>query len=91
LAKNEIRIQYSGFIIFAAKLASVATGLAFQYMIARSTNPQEYGVWFNVNDVLVYFTILTGIMPFWAMRFVARNEKVKRHKDMCAKAYRNIY
>jgi len=75
LAKNEIRIQYSGFIIFAAKLASVATGLAFQYMIARSTTPQEYGVWFNVNDVLAYFTILAGIMPFWAMRFVARNEK----------------
>ena len=44
-------------------------------MIARSTNPQEYGVWFNVNDVLAYFTILAGIMPFWAMRFVARNEK----------------
>jgi len=75
LAKNEIRVQYSGFIIFAAKLISVATGLAFQYMIARSTNPQQYGVWFNVNDVLAYFTILAGIMPFWAMRFVARKEK----------------
>jgi hypothetical protein len=44
-------------------------------MIARSTTPQEYGVWFNVNDVLAYFTILAGIMPFWAMRFVARKEK----------------
>jgi O-antigen/teichoic acid export membrane protein len=75
LTKNEIRLQYSGFVIFAAKIISVATGLAFQYMIARSTTPQEYGVWFNVNDVLAYFTILAGIMPFWAMRFVARNEK----------------
>jgi hypothetical protein len=44
-------------------------------MIARSTTPQQYGVWFNVNDVLAYFTILAGIMPFWAMRFVARNER----------------
>jgi O-antigen/teichoic acid export membrane protein len=74
LTKNEIRLQYSGFVIFAAKMLSVATGLAFQYMIARKTNSQEYGVWFNVNDVLAYFTILAGIMPFWAMRFVARNE-----------------
>lgn len=75
MAKDEIRIQYSGFIIFSAEIVSVATGLAFQYMIARSTTPQEYGVWFNVNDVLAYFTIFAGIMPFWAMRFVARNEK----------------
>ncbi|MEM2614801.1 MAG: hypothetical protein QXO15_11370, partial [Nitrososphaerota archaeon] len=75
MSQNEIRVQYSGFVIFAAKLVSVATGLAFQYMIARSTNPSEYGVWFNINDVLAYFTILAGIIPFWIMRFVARAEK----------------
>jgi O-antigen/teichoic acid export membrane protein len=54
LTKDAIRVQYSGFVIFAAKLISVATGLAFQYMIARSTSQAEYGVWFNVNDVLAY-------------------------------------
>ncbi|RJS82497.1 hypothetical protein CW707_00800 [Candidatus Bathyarchaeota archaeon] len=58
MAKNEIRLQYSGFIIFAAKLLSVATGLAFQFMIARNTTPEEYGLWFNVNDILAYFTLL---------------------------------
>jgi hypothetical protein len=31
LAKKEIRLQYSGFVIFAAKLLSIATGLAFQF------------------------------------------------------------
>ncbi|MEM3551198.1 MAG: hypothetical protein QXV01_08945 [Candidatus Bathyarchaeia archaeon] len=75
MAKNEIRVQYSGFVIFAAKIVSVATGLAFQYMIARSTEPPEYGMWFNINDVLAYFTILAGIIPFWIMCFVARQEK----------------
>lgn len=75
MTKNEIRVQYSGFIIFAAKIISVATGLAFQYMIARSTSQAEYGVWFNINDVLAYFTIMAGILPFWIMRFVARAEK----------------
>jgi len=75
LTKNEIRVQYSGFVIFVAKILSVATGLAFQYMIARSTTPLEYGIWFNINDVLAYFTILAGILPFWTMRFVARAEK----------------
>lgn len=75
MKENSIRLQYSGFIIFAAKMFSVATGLVFQYMIARYTSTGEYGVWFNINDVLGYFLVLAGIIPFWAMRFVARSEK----------------
>ncbi|MEM2280936.1 MAG: hypothetical protein QXZ68_02975 [Candidatus Bathyarchaeia archaeon] len=73
--KNSIRLRYSGFVIFVARVLSVATGLAFQYMIARSTSPSEYGVWFNINDMLSYFTIMAGIVPFWVMRFVARGEE----------------
>ncbi|MCS7124889.1 MAG: hypothetical protein NZ932_05710 [Candidatus Bathyarchaeota archaeon] len=75
MKENPIRLQYSGFIIFAAKMFSVATGVAFQYMIARYTTTGEYGIWFNINDVLAYFTITAGIMPFWVLRFVARSEK----------------
>ena len=75
MAKNEIRLQYSGFIIFAAKMLSVATGFAFQLMIARTTTTNEYGLWFNINDILAYFTLLAGVLPFWTMRFVARGEK----------------
>jgi hypothetical protein len=41
LTKDEIKAQYSGFVIFAAKIISVVTGLAFQYMIACSTTPQQ--------------------------------------------------
>ncbi|MEM3578965.1 MAG: hypothetical protein QXL54_01925 [Candidatus Bathyarchaeia archaeon] len=75
MKENSIRLQYSGFIIFAAKMFSVATGFAFQYMIARYTSTGEYSIWFNINDVLGYFLILAGVVPFWAMRFVARSEK----------------
>ncbi|RLI17743.1 hypothetical protein DRO44_02850 [Candidatus Bathyarchaeota archaeon] len=75
MAKNEIRLQYSGFIIFAAKLLSVATGLAFQFMIARNTTPDEYGLWFNINDILAYFTLLATVIPFWTMRFAARGKE----------------
>ena len=75
MTESAIRLQYSGFVIFAGKMFSVATGLAFQYMIARSTTAQEYGVWFNINDLLAYFTLLAGILPFWVMRFVARAEE----------------
>jgi O-antigen/teichoic acid export membrane protein len=75
LAKHDIRLQYSGFVIFAAKMLSVVTGLLFQFMVAWSTSEEQYGIWFNVNDVLAYFTILMGVAPFWVMRFVARGKK----------------
>lgn len=72
LVKDEIKLQYSGFVIFAAKIVSIVTGLAFQLMIARSATTQEYGIWFNINDVTAYFTILSGVASFWALRFTAR-------------------
>jgi hypothetical protein len=61
-------------------MISVATGLGFQYMIPLNKIPQEYGKWFNVNDV---FGLLHH--PFLGMSteqcvFVAINEKrVQRH------------
>jgi O-antigen/teichoic acid export membrane protein len=73
--KQEIRLQYTGFVIFAAKMLSVVTGLIFQFMVAWSTTNEQYDIWFNVNDVLAYFTILIGVAPFWVMRFVSRGKE----------------
>ena len=75
MAKQELRLQYTGYIIFAAKLIAVATGLIFQYMIARATTEPEYDIYFNLNDVLAYFTLLAGVVPFWVMRCVARGKE----------------
>lgn len=70
--KSRIRLKYSGLIAFASKILSLATGLAFALMIARSTTDSEYGIFGNIGDVQGYFTILAGIIPFWTTRFVAR-------------------
>lgn len=77
MAKGEIRLQYSGFVIFAAKILSVATGMIFQLMVSRATAELdlEYDIWFNLNDILIYFTLLATALPFWTMRFVARDEE----------------
>ena len=77
MARKEIRLQYSGFVIFLAKLLSIGTGLIFQFMIARSIpdDSPEYGIWFNINDVLAYFTLLAGVVPFWVMRYVSREKE----------------
>lgn len=75
MARNEIRLQYSGFVIFTARMLSVAAGLIFQLMIARSATLQDYGIWFNINDLLTYFILFAAVLPFWAMRFTARKEE----------------
>ncbi|MEM1587171.1 MAG: hypothetical protein QXX99_06615 [Candidatus Bathyarchaeia archaeon] len=69
---GQIRLRYSGFILFAFRLASVGTSLLFTLMITRSISPEEYGIFGNFGDVVSYFTLASTIVPFWVTRFVAR-------------------
>jgi O-antigen/teichoic acid export membrane protein len=74
LSRDEIRVQYSGFIIFAAQILSVGTGLVFTLLLTRNMTKQEFGVWSNIFDLVAYFTLASGLFPFWTMRFVARRK-----------------
>jgi hypothetical protein len=79
LPKEEIRLQYSGYILFATRLVSIFTGLAFQLMVARTAldvDPTKKlnDLWLNITDLLPYFTLLASVLPFWAMRSAAREE-----------------
>jgi len=75
LAKEEIRLQYSGLVIFATKMLSVITGMAFTLLITRNTTGDEYGIWSNIFDLIIYFAILAGAFPFWTTRFAARGKE----------------
>jgi O-antigen/teichoic acid export membrane protein len=75
LSKNTIRLQYSGFIIFAAQITSIITGLVFTLLLSRNMTPQQYGIWANIFDLIGYFLLLSGLFPFWTMRFVARRKE----------------
>jgi O-antigen/teichoic acid export membrane protein len=72
LETEEIRLRYSGFIVFAAQMLSLVTGLVFTLLLTRNMAAQEYGVWANIFDVISYFLLLSGVFPFWTLRFVAR-------------------
>jgi len=72
MVEETIRLRYAGFILFASRLVSAATGIAFVLMVTRSTSAEEFGVWGNLGDVLGYFTLVAGMLPFWATRFTAR-------------------
>ena len=72
MGKSDIRLKYSGLIVFASNIISVATGFAFVLMITRNVSTEEFGLWGNINDLRNYFVLLSGIIPFWATRFIAR-------------------
>jgi O-antigen/teichoic acid export membrane protein len=75
LSRSEIRVQYSGLIIFAAQIVSIATGVVFTLLLTRNMSKPEYGIWSNVFDLMGYFTIFSGMFPFWVTRFVARGKE----------------
>ena len=75
MASKEIRTHYSGFIIFAVKLVTVATGIAFTLIVANWLSQNEYGVWGIFNIIIPYFTMLSAAVSFWTMRFVARGKE----------------
>jgi len=75
LSKKDMRLQYSGFIIFSAQLIGIITGLIFTLLLTRSMTVSQYGIWTNIFDYTGYFTLFSGLLPFWATRFVARGIK----------------
>jgi O-antigen/teichoic acid export membrane protein len=71
---KDLRLQYSGYIIFVIQIFSVVTGLIFTLLLTRNMSSDQYGLWTNVFDYTAYFTLFSGLMPFWATRFVARGK-----------------
>ena len=35
----------------------------------------EYGIWTNIFDYTAYFWLFSGVLPFWATRFMARGKE----------------
>jgi hypothetical protein len=58
-----------------SQIFSVATGLIFTILLTRNMNTSEYGIWTNIFDYTAYFWLFSGVLPFWATRFMARGKK----------------
>jgi len=75
LSKNQIRLQYSGFIIFTSQVIGIITGLVFTLLLTRNMTTSQFGIWTNIFDYTGYFLLFSGLLPFWATRFVARGKE----------------
>jgi O-antigen/teichoic acid export membrane protein len=75
LTDDGIRVRYSGMIVFAAQILSVATGLMFILLLTRNTSAAEYGTWTFISTATGQFFLFSGLFSFWATRFAARKKE----------------
>ncbi|HMK94427.1 MAG TPA: hypothetical protein VK536_03405 [Candidatus Limnocylindrales bacterium] len=75
MSRKNIRLQYSGFIIFSSQLLGIVTGLIFTLLLTRGMKVNQYGIWTNIFDYTAYFILFSNFLPFWATRFVARGKE----------------
>ena len=69
-------------------MVSVVTGLVFAYILAHelpvpasATDKTYYDLWFNVNDLTGYFTVMAGVLPFWECDLRREEEKDRSRRE----------
>jgi len=90
MIKNEIRLKYSGLIVFASHILSATSGLAFVLMITRTVSTEDFGIWGNINDLSNYFILLSGVIPFWATRFIVREHAGSARTGLIANLFISV-
>jgi O-antigen/teichoic acid export membrane protein len=71
LSEN-LRLRYSGLILFASRIISIFTGLAFSIIVIRTLSIDEFGAWTNIGNLVRSLSLAAPLIPFWAARYTAR-------------------
>jgi O-antigen/teichoic acid export membrane protein len=72
---HQVRLRYSGFVVFTTQILSLITGLVFTLLLTRNMTTDQFNVWTNIFDYTGYFLLFNPVIPFWATRFVARGKE----------------
>jgi len=75
---RRIRLRYTGLIVFASKIFSVFTGLAFLFFLTRNVTLTDFGIWALVMVVVSYIIFPHSVVNYWVTRYVARGIKVAK-------------
>ncbi len=63
-------------VVFLSRILSVGTGFIFLVMVTRWLNPQQFGLWEFILDIVTFASYPAGLLTYWATREVARGNKV---------------
>jgi O-antigen/teichoic acid export membrane protein len=69
-----ISLRKTGLVVFAARIASVFTGLVFLVIMTRSLSEQQFGFYEVITDLVTFAAYPAGLIAFWATRDIARGK-----------------
>ena len=69
-----ISLRKTGLVVFAARIASIFTGLIFLVMMTRSLSAQQFGLYEVITDLVAFAAYPAGLAAFWATRDIARGK-----------------
>jgi O-antigen/teichoic acid export membrane protein len=70
----QISLRRTGLVVFAARIASIFSGLVFLVMMTRSLPAQQFGLYEVIVDIVAFASYPAGIVVFWATRDIARGK-----------------
>lgn len=71
---SQISLRKTGIVVFAARIASIFTGLVFLVMMTRSLSAQQFGLYEVITDIVAFSAYPAGLVAFWATRDIAREK-----------------
>jgi len=69
-----ISLRKTGLVVFAARIASIFTGLIFLVMMTRTLSAQQFGLYEVITDIVAFAAYPAGLAAFWATRDIARGK-----------------
>ena len=77
MSKN-MRVRFSGLIIFLGNILSFLLGFVFAALIARGLTREDMGIWFFLGSLLTYFKIFEKLLPYWSLRDIPRGWNIAK-------------
>jgi len=69
---SNIRVAYTGFILFFVSIILIITGSVFTLILTRTLSQQEFGTWGLIGGITQYVIVFGSIVTFWSTRDTAR-------------------
>ena len=67
-------MRKTGLVVFAARIASIFTGLVFLVLMTRTLTAQQFGLYEVIVDIVTFAAYPAGLVAFWATRDIARGK-----------------
>jgi len=69
---SNVRVTYSGLLYLLVGFSSIATGLVFSLIVARTLSAEEFGTWSLINIIIGYMVVSGSFINYWTIREMSR-------------------